>query len=342
MLIFAADIGATNSRFALFEADPAQPRLPLLTLIREQWLRGADYTSFTDALRALYSEGDATLPLLRPNERPDTVVIAPAGPIIRDNDGECCQISNLPWRITSSEAAAVLGTNKVRLINDFAAQAYACLTPESVDAVPVLEGAAVQGSPLAVTGAGTGFGLALLLNAPPLFSGRESAQGDPLAPLRRAVVLPSEGGHAEFPFVGEKEREYARFAARRFSSERLIGDAVVSGSGLARLFTFITGQDIHPHEAAERAAEHPEVMELYARFYARACRIFVLQTLALGGLCITGGMALRLPVLQHPAFAEEFHASAAQRHLLERVPVYHIRKPQAGMWGAGLFALLQA
>ena len=81
-------------------------------------------------------------------------------------------------------------------------------------------------------------------------------------------------------------------------------------------------------------------MEWYARFYGRACRNYVLATLALGGLYITGGMALRVPALSHPAFAEEFHNSLAQERLLRNIPVFHVRKPEAGLWGAALYGLL--
>jgi glucokinase len=82
-------------------------------------------------------------------------------------------------------------------------------------------------------------------------------------------------------------------------------------------------------------------VEWFARFYGRACRLYALHTLALGGVYITGGMALRLPVLTHPAFAEEFRHSAAHRPLLEKIPVWHVRKPQAGLWGAALYGLLR-
>lgn len=324
-LILAADIGATNCRFALFTAAPA------LTLVRERWYRGADFAVFSDVLTALGAPGkDGSSPFVEASRPPDIAVIAPAGPIVRDNNGERCRISNLRWIIDAGEVSRALGVGRVRLINDFAAQAYACLMPDAADAATVLPGTPVPGAPAAVAGAGTGFGTALVLNA--------GAAVDGL--LRGAVtIMPGEGGHAEFPFIGKDEMEFARFASRETGTDRLIGDSVIGGEGLARLFNYLTGARVHPHDAAANAPGHPEVMRWYARFYARACRVYVLQTLALGGLFITGGMALRVPVLGHPAFAEELHESAAQRPLLEKVPVIHIRKPQAGLWGAALFGL---
>lgn len=337
-LILAADIGATNSRFALFTANPGpvSAQDSALVLVRERWYKGADFNTFTDILQALFSPGqDGSTPFLDKYRPPDVAVIAPAGPIVQEDGNAWCRVSNLPWRIDAAQSASAIGTPGVRLINDFAAQALACLLPEAVNAAPVLPGKAVPGAPLAVTGAGTGFGTALLVNP-----GNKPA-GSGLDGLLRGdvFIMPGEGGHAEFPFVGKEEMDFARFAAREAGTERLIGDAVVSGTGLGLLFTYLTGNRVHPHDAAAKAPAHPEVMRWYARFYARACRVYVLQTLALGGLFVTGGMALRVPVLEHPAFAEELHASAAQGHLLKQLPVFHVRNPQAGLWGAALFGL---
>ena len=340
--ILAADIGATNSRFAVFRApaDPAslEENVPFLRLECELWLKGADFPDFTDALKELKSRGDRGDPCLIDLENPpDIAVIAPAGPI----EGESCRISNLAWHVRAGDIRETLGISKVCLINDFAAQAYACLTPQSIDAVPVLQGKAVPGAPVAVVGAGTGFGKALLLCEGLADASENETVIDRMRRFRRARVLPTEGGHAEVPFVGAREAAFAEFAAKRVKTPRLIGDAVVTGSGLCHIFAFLTGRELSPHEAAVQANEEPEVVEWFARLYARLCRNFVLDTLSLGGLYITGGMALRVPALTHPAFAEEFHESAAQRRLLENVPVWHVRKPQAGLWGAALFGLFQ-
>ena len=335
--LLAADIGATNSRFALFRVTQTPPDASLalpLALEREQWLDGALFPSFAEVLHALRTPKGGEPPFLAPGEAPEAAVIAPAGPV----QGDTCKMPNLPWLIRGSEVREALDIPQVFLINDFAAQAYACLMPDAVDAVPVLAGVPYPGAPVAVVGAGTGFGQALLL-CPPAQEGE--SQSAMLWRFRQALVLPSEGGHAEFPFVGQEEFAFAAFAAQRIGSPRLIGDAIITGSGLAHIFAYHTGRDVTPREAAAEAAEHPKVMEWYARFYARACRNYTLYTLALGGLYITAGMALRVPVLEHPAFAEEFYHSAAQRPLLERIPVRHVRKPQAGLWGAAIYGLLR-
>jgi len=303
---------------------------------QERSLAGRDYPCFSDALKTLFLPGKSgEPPLLDVGALPDMAVIAPAGPVQDDT----CRMPNLPWVIHTQDIRDILGIPSVHMINDFAAQAYACLRPQAVDAARVLPGSPRKGAPIAVVGAGTGFGQALLLDAPLPDDRAEAAE---LNRFRRVRVLPSEGGHAGFAFVGPEEQAFAAFVAGRVGTPELIGEAIVSGSGLVHLTAFHTGLDLPAHEAAAKAPEHPLVMAWFARFYARLCRNYILHTLALGGLYITAGMALRTPVLSHPAFAEEFHNCAAQRHLLEQVPVWHVRNPQAGLWGAALYGLLQS
>ena len=270
-------------------------------------------------------------------------VLAPAGPV---QEGSC-RISNLPWIIRAKDVREELGIADVHLINDFAAQAYACLMPESIDAVPVLPGQTVPRAPIAVAGAGTGFGQALIVRGshPLSPTKRELLEITPhgriLSDLMQAEILPSEGGHCDFPFTGKEEQAFADFIRQSTGIDRIIGDTIVSGAGLAHIFAFLTGERLPSHEVTARLHALPQVLEWYARFYARACRNYVLSTLALGGLYITGGMALRAPVLSQPVFAAEFHHSAAQKRLLQNIPVFHVRKPEAGLWGAALYGLLR-
>lgn len=353
LTILAGDIGATNCRFALFRYVPQGPQGAELSLLRERWLPGARYASFALALEALLqADGSGGQgPFLEGPGMVDLAVLAPAGPIENDT----CRISNLPWVIRAGDAAATLGASTVFLINDFAAQGYACLLPDRLDLVSVQNGIPVPGSPVAVIGGGTGLGKALLLPArpssdaePPLISASgHSEQADtailPHPGLLTGVrVLPTEGGHAQFPFAPGEECEFAAFILRETGLDQVIGDMVVTGSGLGHVYAFLTGERLPDKEVPPRLAAAPKALEWFARFYARACRDFILETLSLGGLYITGGMALRAPVLSHPAFMREFLRNASQRRLLENLPIRHIRSQQAGLWGAALYGVLRS
>jgi glucokinase len=343
--ILAADIGGSNCRFALFQANMADADLPMLSVLREHRIAGADHPSFRDALAALRAARtpgtDEPFWEDDPARRPAIAVLAPAGPI----EGNVCRMSNLSWLIETRDLREELGIGTVSLINDFVAQAYACLLPEHIDLALILPGQAEETAPKAVAGAGTGFGQALILDGAAARAGtpdnQKSARECSLRRLARSTILPSEGGHCDFPFSGREEQDLADFIRQSAGLERIISDTLVSGPGLAHIFAFLTGKRLPPHEVPARIDSCPQALAWYARFYGRACRNYALATLSLGGFYITGGMASRVPVLTHPSFAGEFYHSQAQSRLLQRIPVYHVRRSEAGLWGAALYGMLR-
>jgi glucokinase len=341
--LLAADIGATNSRFALFSLNTAPDGALALALKREIRLSGKEYPSFGHVLRALMAGPE---PFLRPGGA-KSAVLALAGPV----EGDTCRLSNLPWLSRARDVRTILEIPSVALINDFSAQGRYCLFPEINGAAVIQAGSPLWDHPSAVIGAGTGLGKAILLSpAPPADQAPEHWQSEPapdaggetrllpaslLARAAASRILPSEGGHAEFPFLAEEEG-FAAFLRRETGQARPIGDMVVSGPGLGHLHAYLTGLRLPDAEASQKALFNPEILDWFARLYARACRNFVLETLALRGLFITGGMALRLPVLTRPAFLKEFRHSSAHGGLLERLPVRHLQDPRSGLWGAAL------
>lgn len=335
MRILAADIGGTHSRFGLFEADAAGSLRALA------WGRvssaGPDFPAVLDALAAAHPE-------LTP-DKADMVSLAVAGPV--DASGRV-QPANLPYAVEAGHVRRRAGTPDVPvlLINDFEAQALACLTPVMDEALPLngedAPGAGARSAdpatghgflfprpgldaPCAVIGAGTGLGMALLIPGPVAPGG--------------ARVLPSEGGHAVFPFVDEEEAAFGRFVAARQGVSSARGDDVVTGPGLALLHEYLTGEVLSPAElAAAPGFAASDTCRLFARFYGRICRNVALIALARSGLVITGGLAARCPALiRHPAFRVEFLDAPGQfRALLAAVPLWHNADQRGGLWGAAL------
>ncbi|WP_028587411.1 glucokinase [Desulfocurvus vexinensis] len=306
--ILAADIGATNARFAAFEHGPGG-----LAMGPAVWLDSAGAGSFAGLLEALRGAGAPVDP-----GRADVVALAVPGPV---RGGVACDPPNLSWGIDVSDPGA-LGLGRVVLLNDFEAQAWACLTGVMADALPVLDGALGAQGPLAVLGPGTGMGQAALLP-----DGRGGH-----------VVLASEGGHALFPFQGQEEFAFQRFLLARTGRTQVVGDMVVSGSGLAAVHAFLSGEDLAPARVGAGLAGHPRTLRWAARFLGRACRNHVLQTAARGGLVVCGGVAAHNPALAtDPAFAAEFLASDTHAELLAAVPVRLNARQDSGLWGAALF-----
>ena len=310
--ILAADIGGTHSRFAHFTV--GQTGNPALEEMK--WLKTANAGSFRQLLDNLKRSGMS----LQAAEA-DIVVIAIAGPVekaVRSNP------PLIPWDVDISDAERDFGFRRSVLINDFMAQAYACISPVGKEPEQVLPGSALPESTLAVIGAGTGLGHAAL--AP---DGKGSY-----------VAVPSEGGHANFPFLSKEEFEFQEFLLRLRGDKYITGNTVVSGQGLSYLHEFLTGEKLEPREVAESFSRYPKTLEWAARFYGRACRNYALQTLALGGLYVAGGVAAKEPhLVLHEAFAAEFRSSDTLARLLEEIPVYLIKDQNSGLWGGAVYGV---
>jgi glucokinase len=309
--ILSADIGGTNSRFGHFTIG-SDGKLALMAL---KWLSTAEARSFADLIRMLKQSDFPLKP-----EYADIVILAVAGPV---EDRVRSKPPLIEWDIDITQARQDLCFNRCILINDFIAQAFACPSPIGEAAEKILPGFPDPDASAAVTGAGTGFGKALIV-----------PDG-----LGGFVAVPSEGAHANFPFVSKEEFEYQNFLLKERGDRYITINTVVSGKGLSYLHQFLTGRIREPHEVAAEYSLFPKSLEWASRFYARVCRNYVLETLAMGGLYVAGGVAAKTPELvTHPAFEAEFRSSDTMAGLLAKIPVSLIRDENSGLWGGAMLA----
>ena len=309
--ILTADIGGTNSRFGHFTIDEND----CLVLAGAKWLKTTDAESFGHLLDNLCRSGFSLLP-----DAADIVVFAVAGPI---EEGARSRLPLIPWDIDLTALRDKEVSRKSLLINDFVAQAFACHSRAAEGAENILTGSSVADAPVAVIGAGTGLGKALLV--------RYGKGG------YRAI--PSEGGHTNFPFLTGWEIAFQEFLMQKRHEQYITCNTVVSGKGLSYLHCFLTGRVKEPADVVEEFSSYPDTLARAANFFARVCRNYVLETLCLGGLYVAGGLAAKAPeLLRHPAFEKEFRSSDTMAHLLEHIPVYLISDENSGLWGGAVLA----
>jgi len=312
MNIFTADIGGTNSRFAHFGAS----RNGELKLIKTKWLKTKEVPSFGSLIDQLKENAFSLGP-----DNADIAVIAVAGPVER---GVYSSPPFIAWDIDIANAQRDFGFRRCLLINDFVAQAFACRSPIAKSAKQILSGHIVPDAIVAVIGAGTGLGKAALV---------PDGEGG-------LIAVPSEGGHTNFPFVSKKECDYQDFLIRELGDVYITGNTVVSGRGISLLHHFLTGEKLSSKEVISKLVPGSETLKWAARFYARVCRNYALETLSLGGLYIAGGVAARTPeLLTHEAFATEFRSSPTMSKILENIPVFLISNEESGLWGAAVLGL---
>lgn len=307
--ILAADIGGTNSRFALFEARDGD-----LVMVDSIWLETHGAVSFSELLVQLWDSPFKAVP-----GGFNSAVLAVAGAV--EHGVLCEHLPNAPWSVDLRRVDFGIGTGKACLINDFSAQAYACRTRAIKDAVVLQPGVADDAGTIGVIGAGTGLGYSALL---PVDNGW--------------AALPSEGGHMAFPFTGLQEAEYGEFNRREAGRRWAEGDSVVTGLGLQLIHKFLTGETLSPQEISAKVTSESETVKWYARFYARACRNWAVALMCHGGLYIAGGVAAKNSLyVEVPEFLEEFHNTHVYADFLHSVPIKLNTNEESGLFGAGFY-----
>jgi glucokinase len=251
--------------------------------------------------------------------------------------------TNLPWKVSASSLAQLLGIHRVALANDLEANAYgiAWLTPQDFDTLN--PGAAGAQGPQAVIAAGTGLGEAGMY-----WDGK----------MHRPFS--SEGGHADLAPSNELEDALVVYLRKRFGGH-VSSERVLSGPGLKNVYDFLrdTGRGTEepwlaeamkkddPSAVVSRAAldgSSPlcsQAMDLFVSLYGAAAGNLALTFLATGGVFLGGGIAPKiLPRLRGPIFLEAFLSKGRLRPLLEKIPVRVILNDRTALLGAARCAVL--
>ena len=335
MLILAADIGGTNARLLLAACghgdsghDGARPGGVRWRALRRQVVRSADFAGIEALLEHF----------LPPGEHVHAACLAVAGPVRADPPhGGPVRLTNLPWTVDADALAARFGFDRVRLLNDFAAQAHGLPLLGADDVRTLQRGVPQAGGVCALIGAGTGLGMALLAGAPDATTSGGT------------IALPSEGGHADF--APRDAQQIALLQHLLPVHGRVSLELLLSGHGLERLYRFVARLPAaaapadpigsHPDAGAISAAalageaQAAAAVELFARLLAAAAGNLALTSLARGGVFLSGGIAPRiLPFLQQPAVRAAFTDKPPMRALLEQIPLHVVTNDQLGLLGA--------
>jgi glucokinase len=303
--VLLADIGGTNSRFALAGSDG-----------RPEHIRVHEHDASPDLEAAIAHYLDEV------GARPDAAVLAVAGPI----DGQEITLTNRGWRFHCGKLAQRFGLAGLRVVNDFEAIAWAIPRLDPAD-TRRLGGPNVSRPGIKVVlGPGTGLGVAALV---PVGEGWQ--------------VIPSEGGHASFgPQRADEIEAFNRLFAEH---GHVSAEMVISGPGLARLAHAIEPRAVRRSPemvVADAFTGEPAALqaaELFVRFLGRFAGGLALTFKATGGVYLAGGVASRLGSLFD---AEQFHAAFVAHPpyeaLLKNIPCHMMRRTEPGLLGCAVLA----
>lgn len=314
MELIAGDIGGTKSWLAWETTRASGGR----QLRFEKNYPSAQFSSATQLVRQFIDDARTGVPA-------DALTLALPG-------ATHCQpirLTNLDWTLDATELRAALNIPAVHFINDFQAAAAGIADVRDDEVVALNAAVPEPGGVCAITGAGTGLGLAFILT---------DATG-------RVTFCPSEGGHIDFaPANAQQQRLLTTLQARygHVSWER-----VASGSALNDLYHFCRGERglaavadrLDGAALSARAAEGDAVagatLALFVNLYGAWVGNVALMMQPFGGLYLTGGVTTHwLDYLRAPAFIAAAYDKGRMRGVVERTPVYAVTTPRLGVQGA--------
>jgi glucokinase len=310
MQIVAADIGGTHARFALAELRPgARPEIGEMRKYRTR-----EHAGLAEAWARFARDSGGALPR--------AAALAVAAPI----EGDVLTFMNSDWRIGRHGLADALGLERMTLLNDFGAVAFAISVMTADDLVPLCgPGDLPAHGVTSVIGPGTGLGVSIL--------DRRKEQ---------VSVIETEAAHVGFCPLDPEEEALADALVERYG--RASVERVVSGPGLTDIYRFLGGGDWDPAKAgalwdsaiggADPLAA--KALAILVRCFGAAAGDIALAHGAMG-VAITGGLANRIAdLLRSPAFAARFAAKGRYRERMLRTPVRLLTYPEPGLLGAAI------
>jgi glucokinase len=317
----AADVGGTHARIGLVVGNP-NGRCPVSVLHYHRY-SCAEWPGLTAMLRDFVAQL-ANTPHAALRGQLCHGAVACAGYVLDD----AIVNGNLPWPVSIREIRDGLGIQRLAVINDFEALAYATQFIAADQTRPIIETAQPPASgPVLVMGPGTGLGSAVLLPGHP-----------------RAHVLATEAGQVSLAPGNEREIEILRLF-RRERAHVSFEDAL-SGPGLLKLYgalcqlrgspaQLLTPAEVTMAALAGSDGAAVEALEVFCGLLGSFVGDLVLLYGARGGVYLAGGILPQIqPFLLASTFAERYFNKGVMRAYLQQVPVRLIEHGQLGVIGA--------
>lgn len=313
MELIAGDIGGTKSWLAWVTSTPEEKEKVRF----EKVYASAGFVS-ADALLKQYIK-DAQVAV-----EPDAMWLALPGAL----NEQRTTLTNLAWTLDAAELQQATGISTIHFINDFQAAAAGVATLTAQDMIVLNPHAAESGGVRAITGAGTGLGLAFMVaDAAGCYQSH-----------------PTEGGHIDFAPRNAQQMRLLEHLSARYAHVSL--ERAVSGSAMNDLYRFCCieqGQAL-PDVAVEGAAlvalaeagntMAEATLDLFIDLYGAWVGNVALLYQPRGGLYIAGGVAGHLQArMQSPRFLAAATDKGRMRSVVERTPIFLITCNRLGVQG---------
>lgn len=302
MRIIAGDVGGTKTLLSCVENGEVAV---------EQRYESASYRTFDALLNDFFARCPKPI---------DAACFAVAGPVLENR----AEVTNLKWAIDALSLSEEFGIREIAMINDFYAIALGVPLLESKDCLTLHPGKRRSREPIAILGAGTGLGEAIVV-----WSGDQWN------------VVPSEGGHADF--APQDEIQSRLFLALHRLYDHVSWERVCSGMGLVNIFGFLGGKEPDAARIAAMAENGDpmalQAFEIFVDVYGAEAGNMALRVLARGGVYLAGGIAAKnIRFFTDGRFVNAFLRKGRFQDMLREMPVDLIIDERVGLRGAAEMA----
>ncbi|MBN3765957.1 bifunctional transcriptional regulator/glucokinase [Burkholderia sp. Ac-20365] len=292
-----ADIGGTNARFAL-ETGPGEITQVLVYPC-------AEYPGVAEVIKKYLKDTKIG--------RVNHAAIAIANPV----DGDQVSMTNHDWTFSIEGTRRALGFDTLLVVNDFTALAMALPGLTDAQRVQVGGGTRRQNSVIGLLGPGTGMGVSGLIPADD-----------------RWIALGSEGGHATFAPMDEREDLVLQYARKKWSHVSF--ERVAAGPGIEVIYRALAQRDkkrvpatIEVSEIVKKGLDGDplaaETIDVFCGILGTFAGNIAVTLGSLGGIYIGGGVVPRLgEVFARSSFRQRFEAKGRFEAYLKNVPTYVI------------------
>jgi glucokinase len=308
-----ADIGGTNARFSVLLDGQLESEFEFHHSVEE-------YPSFSDLVVKLKDEIAAVTGL---TTAPNAVCLAVACPA----DVEHIAFTNSHWEFSKTQLLEWFACQRLVVINDFEAVAHGITELGEDDCLQIGGESPQSHKPIGILGAGTGLGMAALVSHSDGYH-----------------VLDTEGGHADFAPVGQRQVDV--LGCLRETYKRVSLERVLSGKGIVNIYkaicTIENAEELldTPPEVVTAALDgsNPQALTALNTFcesMGAAAGNLALTLGAKGGIYIAGGVVPRFSeFFASSGFRDKFEEKGRFASYLQPIPVYLVMRSNLGLLGA--------
>ncbi|NNF15904.1 MAG: glucokinase [Gammaproteobacteria bacterium] len=310
---FVADIGGTHARFALVDDDISHEN----SLVEMKVFKCADFAGPAETVIAYQEHLGGRLPA--------RACIAAAGPL----DDGVVRFTNLDWRLSARELQDALHLEQLELLNDFAAVAYSVTALRDGDLHILHSGQPPTEGARTVLGAGTGLGVAALVNT-----------------IDQHTVMTSEAGHVRFAAANAEQSAVLDYLLREHDYVSM--EMLLAGPGIPRLYhalAAVNGLPAEPLDAkvitqlalATTDLNCINTMALYTQILAGFCAQLAMTFHARGGVYLVGDIFRAMqPLLSSGEFVNDYLSAGPMAGLVEATPLSIVLTADPGLQGAAV------